>query len=293
MTFRNIEIFLSICENENSVTKAAQKLMISQPSATAALKDIENELGVPLFDRLGRKLYLNEAGKKFQDYALRIHNLEESMEQTFHEWKSHESIHMGASLTIGGRYLVPYIQKYKTDHPDVMVQSVVEPSLNLEQKILKNIIDFAIVEIPVVHPLLKEIPFLEEELVAIEPLAWPFQSMKMEELMQQPLLLRNRGSGTRDIIDEVFKEHQFFVQPVMESFSEMAIINGVEAGMAISILPYSVAAEAIRQKKVRMLSLTDVHFPQRFCVVYHKEKVLSENMLDFIQLVTGSAFCYY
>lgn len=80
MTLRHMNIFLTVCENENNMTKTAEKLFMTQPAVTLAIKEIEKYYGVALFDRIGKKLYLTDAGNQFKEYALRIGALFDDME---------------------------------------------------------------------------------------------------------------------------------------------------------------------------------------------------------------------
>ena len=88
MTIRHVHIFLSVCECGNNLTKAAEKLYMAQPAVTLAIKEIEKYYGVNLFDRIGKRLYITEAGKQFREYAIRISTLFDDMEKGLKDWDS-------------------------------------------------------------------------------------------------------------------------------------------------------------------------------------------------------------
>lgn len=285
MTYRNIEIFLAICANGNSITKAAETLFISQPTVTMNLQDMEKELGVLLFDRIGRKLYLTDAGWKFRDYALRIHGLQTDMEKTFRNWEREEKIYIGASMTVGSCYLSGYMKAFMQICPSVKMQTVVAPSSDLEQMILKNQIDFAIVEMPMHSLAVRFDPYMEKDLIVLAPPSFGKASISLSEFARQPLVLRNTGSGTREIIDAAMSGKNIKVEPVMESVSAMALLDAVRSGLGFSILPEGIAESLVKRGEAKIISVRGLHFPQTYYLAYHKDKVLSENMKKFIACV--------
>lgn len=289
MTYRNIEIFLSICENGNSITKAAEALFISQPTVTMNLRDMEKELGVLLFDRIGRKLYLTDAGRKFKDYALRIHGLQTDMEKTFRSWDREETIFIGASMTVGSCYLSEYMKAFRQICPDVRTRTIVAPSSNLEQMILKNRIDFAVVEMPMHSPAVRFDSYMEKDLVVLAPPSFEKENISLSEFVRQPLVLRNTGSGTREIFDAVMSGKNIRVEPMMESVSAMALLDAVRNGLGFSVLPEGIAEPLVRRGEAKIISVRGLHFPQTYYLAYHKDKVLSDNMKKFMECVTTNA----
>lgn len=289
MTYRNIEIFLSICENGNSITKAAEALFISQPTVTMNLRDMEKELGVLLFDRIGRKLYLTDAGRKFKDYALRIHGLQTDMEKTFRSWDREETIFIGASMTVGSCYLSEYMKAFRQICPDVRTRTIVAPSSNLEQMILKNRIDFAVVEMPMHSQAVRFDSYMEKDLVVLAPPSFEKENISLSEFVRQPLVLRNTGSGTREIFDAVMSGKKIRVEPVMESVSAMALLDAVRNGLGFSVLPEGIAEPLVRRGEAKIISVRGLHFPQTYYLAYHKDKVLSDNMKKFMECVTTNA----
>lgn len=289
MTYRNIEIFLSICENGNSITKAAEALFISQPTVTMNLRDMEKELGVLLFDRIGRKLYLTDAGRKFKDYALRIHGLQTDMEKTFRSWDREETIFIGASMTVGSCYLSEYMKAFRQICPDVRTRTIVAPSSNLEQMILKNRIDFAVVEMPMHSQAVRFDSYMEKDLVVLAPPSFEKENISLSEFVRQPLVLRNTGSGTREIFDAVMSGKNIRVEPVMESVSAMALLDAVRNGLGFSVLPEGIAEPLVRRGEAKIISVRGLHFPQTYYLAYHKDKVLSDNMKKFMECVTTNA----
>ena len=105
MTIRHLKIFLSVCENSFHTTKAAEELHMTQPAVSLAIKELEQHYGVILFDRIGRRLKITEAGQRLMEYSSHIISLFDDMEKGMKDWDSFGIIRIGASITIGSQFL--------------------------------------------------------------------------------------------------------------------------------------------------------------------------------------------
>lgn len=289
MTMRHLNIFVTVCQ-QNSITKAAKKLYLSQPAVSIAVKELEDYYQVQLFERYGHKIYLTEVGKKTYDYAVHIASLFDEMESAIGDWGEKGKIRIGASITIGN-YLMPgYIKRYKERYPQVTPIVTINSSDLIEQMILSNEIDVGLIEGMVHSDNIMSLPFLEDTLVIIcgcENLLLKKKAVKIQDLKEQDLLLREKNSGTRELIDSVFALHDIIITPVWESTSTHAIIDAVSMEIGISILPLRLVQEAVAEGKVKILSAKGVEFKRQFHFVYHKNKYLSENIQNFKGLCCG------
>jgi len=148
MTLRHLKIFIAICDNDFNTTKAAASLHMAQPAVSLALSEIEKYYGVKLFDRIGRRLSITEAGKRFHEYASRITLLFDDMEKGMRDWDTFGKLRVGASIAIGSRFLPEYVSRFYETHPGTDVQVLVAPTDQLEQKLLSNELDFALIGHP-------------------------------------------------------------------------------------------------------------------------------------------------
>ena len=146
MTVRHMRIFCAVCENDCSTTKAAAQLNMSQPAVSLAVKELEDSYEVRLFNRIGRRLSITSAGEIFLRYARRILALFSGVEREMRDWNRFGKLRIGASLTIGGQLLPRYVGLFKKCHPEAEIDVLVAPSSELEQKVLDNELDFALVE---------------------------------------------------------------------------------------------------------------------------------------------------
>ena len=289
MTIKHIRIFLAVCECGNSVSAAAKKLYTTQPSVTIAIQELEQHFGTLLFDRISRRLYLTEAGKEFLNYAQRISGLFDDMEKGLRDWDSVGLLRVGASVTIGSQFMPAYVEAFNELHPGAKVHVQIGPSRILEQKLMTNELDLALVEIPVHDRNLHAEVYMEDYLQAIAPARSPFwqgQVLTLAELKEQNVLLREPGSGTREIFDQTTQQAGVKVEPIWEGTSTTALINAVIHGVGITIAPRRMVRDCLERGLVYGIGVEGLTFGQQFYIVYHKDKHLTRLIQDFIRICT-------
>ena len=270
-----MRIFLAVTENGNNLTRTANQLYMAQPAVTVAIQELEQYYGVNLFDRLGKRLYLTEAGKQFREYVVRILGLFDDMEEGMKSWGSRGVLRVGSSITIGSQFMPGYVEEYAKTHPNIDTQVLIGPSDRIEKKILNNELDIALVESPVHESHLIAEQYMEDYLVIIAPgnskerdlynsfcedqretqrqeasakqqerpdeiqdeSPKEIQEMTVEEFASQRLLLREPGSGTRESIEKVLEPFSIQLKTSWEATSTTALVNAVISGLGISIVP--------------------------------------------------------
>lgn len=288
MNIRHLQIFISVCDHNNSITQAAKALYMTQPSVTQAVRELENYYGVRLFDRISRRLYLTAAGEEFREYALRLTGIYDDMEKRFKNWDGSGALRVGASMTIGSSMMPSLIHAYQEKHPDTEVKVTVQPSRILQQKLITNELDLALVETAVHSSVLQEEKFGEDVLCVIAPpSADPrmFSKMTDDRFASQRFLLREEGSGSREIFEQVMGSRNLAVTPVWEAESTTALINAVQQGMGISVLPRLLVRDAVKAGLVKEIKVKGFHFTQNFFVVYHKDKLITGLIRDFLNIL--------
>ena len=287
MTLRHIKIFLAVCESQNNVTRAAEKLLMAQPAVSLALSELEAYYEVKLFDRLSRRLYLTEAGRRFRDYAAHITALLDELERSMRSRDSLGLLRVGASISIGSQLLPGFVTACLERYPGVDVRVRVERSEALEKLLLENELDFALMEGVVHQPALVSEDFLEDDLAVVSPSDGPFrqgQLLSRDEFLNQRLLLRERGSGTREIFDSVLAAADLSVQPVWESVSTEALINAVLSGLGLSVLPWRMVRRAVEEGRLHTLQVEGLAFHRKLHILYHRDKFLTQAARDFLEL---------
>lgn len=287
MTIRHLKIFLSVCNNDYNTTKAAAELIMTQPAVSLAIKELEQYYGVTLFDRIGRRLRITECGQRFREYASHIITLFDEMERGMKNWDFFGVIRVGASITIGSQFLPNYVKAFYNRYPNTEVRATVEPSEQLEQKLLRNELDFALIEGVSHVPSLVCEEYMEDSLAVICPADGWFASgqvLTVKEFREQRFLLREHGSGTRETFDRAAEQAGFAVSPCWEAMSTTALINGVINGLGITVLPYRMVTAPLEHGLVVAVRVEGMDFRRKFNIIYHKEKFLTASARDFIDL---------
>ena len=270
-----------------NTTKAAEQLHMTQPAVSLAISELENYYGVRLFDRISRRLYLSEAGRRFREYSRSISLTFDDMEKTVREWEKNGVIRVGASISIGSMLLPEYAAQFRVTHPDTTVRVKVDRSDRLEQATLRNELDFALMEGIVHDENLVSEDFMEDSLAVIAS-SERFENgtvIAPDEFLRMDFLLREHGSGTREVFDSTLAALEYpLPEPAWESLSTAALMNAACAGLGVAIIPKRMADEKIAGGHVAQLFVDGIEFRRKYKIVYQKNKHLTSAALDFLDL---------
>lgn len=287
MTIRHMIIFRTVCETGYNSTKAAEALHMTQPAVSLAIKELEQYYGVHLFDRIGRRLQITDAGQHFLQYAIHISDLFSDMETGLRDWDSKGVLRIGASITIGSQFLPSYVKAFSELRPGLDVRVTVEQSERLEQKILANELDCALIEGIAHDPNIVSEAYMEDHLSVIcgTDKGWTQgQVISIEDFQRQRFLLREKGSGTREVFDRVITQAGIHVTPVWEAMSTTALVNAVINGLGIAVLPHRMILPALRQGLICTVKVDGLSFNRNFHIIHHKDKFLTASAKKFIAL---------
>ena len=287
MTFRHLKIFVSLYENNFNTTKTAASMHMTQPAVSLAVKELEQYYGVALFDRIGNRLKITPAGLRFYEYSSHIIALFDEMDNSMKNWDLAGTIRVGSSITIGSQFLPAYVNSFQSRYPGTRVKAQIAPSKQLEQMILNNELDFALIEGSSHNPSFICEEYMEDHLTVICPANGQFQpgqEISIHEFCQQNFLLREHGSGTRETFENTIAAAGFSIEPIWEAVSTTALVNAVISGIGISILPHRMIADAIQQSQVIAVTVKGLEFKRKFNIIYHQKKFLTAAARSFIEL---------
>lgn len=287
MTLRHMMIFRAICENECNLTRAAESMHMTQPAVSLAVKELEQYYGVHLFERIGRRLQITDAGKQFFHYAVHIATLFEDMETGLRDWESKGVLRVGASITIGSQFLPGYVKRFSKQFPETDVRVTIEQSERLEKKLLTNELDFALIEGISHDPNIISESYMEDYLSVVCPADGKWkqgQKISQEEFKRQRFLLRESGSGTREVFDRAVEQAGLLITPVWEAMSTTALMNAVIHKLGIAVLPYRMIQSAMEQGLVVTVEVEGIRFERNFYMIYHKDKFLTASVKAFMEL---------
>jgi DNA-binding transcriptional LysR family regulator len=203
-----------------SVSKAADQLMVSQPAVSKQLRELERELGTPLFDRLPRGVRPTEAGVILADYAKRIFALAAEAEQRLAELRGLErgELRIGSSTTIAVYLLPPVFVAFRKAYPGVKLTVDIANTHDIQDRMAEGKIDVALTEGDADEADFEVSPFMTDELICIAAPDHPLASKKgvsAEVLCREPFIVREAGSGTRAIVEHALVARGLSVTPVM------------------------------------------------------------------------------
>lgn len=265
MNLQQLRTFRVVAQ-QRSYSRAAQQLYLSQPGVSLQVRALEQSIGMPLFERSGRQLRLTEAGVALLDYAERILSLVDESQQALEELgNARRGIVRVAASTTAGIYIVPRaLGGFHRQNPGVRLTLDVVNRFTVAERLLRDEVDVAVMGlIEDAHDLQVE-PFLPNELVVIASPHHPLAQRKriaVSELVNDTMLLRERGSGTRTDIERMFAQGKLVMRQGMELRSSGAIKQAVAADLGIAIIPlHAIELELLAK---RLVTLDVEGFPIR------------------------------
>jgi DNA-binding transcriptional LysR family regulator len=274
-----MDLFCKIADLK-SFSRAAESLSLTQPTASGHIKNLEEEFGVRLFDRLGREVTLTEAGKILYDFAQQIIALRQEAVDAMTEYAgAHRgALHIGAS-SIPGDYLLPRVLgQFKKAYPNVHLCLKIEDSGVISQQVLDGGVDLGVVGAKLNDNRLIYEAFAKDELVLIVPPDHPWanrKSVSVKELEGRPFLQREEGSGTRRIMEERLSPLGLKPKDLMtiaELGSNEGIREAVKAGMGISILSRLAVRSDLEAGLLNEITLEEVDLARDIYTVTHKAR---------------------
>ncbi|MFW2578125.1 LysR substrate-binding domain-containing protein [Aliarcobacter butzleri] len=285
MTLKELSFFYKLCENPQ-VTQVASELNISQSAISLAIKSLENSLNEQLFDRIGKKLILNEKGKYFKEKTLPSYLALIDASTIFQENKLAGNIKIAASKTISN-YIMPniyydFLSKYK----DVKLDILTINSSNIIDKILKSELDIGLIEVDTQNSSLIKEKLADDELIVVSS-DEKHPQIAFIDAIKKRWILREIGSGTREIfinqIREISKELDIFMQ--LQDFEEIKTIV-LNNKNTVTSLSKVIVQKELDEKRLFQIKLKNLELKREFYLVYHKEKsknLLFETFVEFIK----------
>lgn len=285
-TLRQLEVFLATARGEN-ISRAAESLAMSQSAASGALRELEHQFGVSLFDRAGKRLKLNELGRVLLPKAQSLLEQAGELERLLAGNTEMGELKVGATLTIGNYLAVGIMARYMNEVPGVRVALEVGNTAHIALQVLHFRLDIGLIEGELQHPDLEAMPWRDDELVVFccpdHPLA-KAGKLGEDELLAATWILREQGSGTRQTFDRAMHGLLPRLNILLELQHTEAIKRAVEAGLGIGCLSRVTLVEAFRRGSLVPLATPGRDFSRRFYAVLHKQKFRSRGIERWLEL---------
>ena len=293
-TLRQLQVFLAIAHQQN-VSKAALQLSLSQSAASSALKELEQQFDLQLFDRIGKRLQLNEQGRLIRPKAEALLAQAGELEQTLAKQADAGHLKVGATLTIGNYLAVNIMAEMMRQQPNINIHLEVANTATISQKVLNYDLDIGLIEGELQNSDLEVTPWRDDELAVFcspqHPLAKKVlakQTITDNDLLAARWILRETGSGTQ----QAFERAMHGIFPNLEVAHELqhteAIKRAVEANLGISCLSEITLKDVFERGNLIRLPVPHRDFKRKFYFIIHKQKYRSAGIEQWISLCQTS-----
>ena len=284
ITRKHLAIFKTVAKTK-SMSKAAKLLYISQPTISQKIQEIEDEYQVKLFERYSKTLFISEEGQTLLVKANQILNLYDEIEHIFTKTKQFP-LKIGATLTIGSTLISPILKKLKDKYQDITFQVYIDNTNVIEEKLLNNTLDIALVEGTIINQDLIVEPVIKDRVVFVFAQDYPLNNVKvmsLTELSLHPFIDREQGSGTRNQLDECLKNNNIFLEPAWQCHSWESVKQAVLNGHGIALMPMKIIENEVIEKSIQVINVNNISIERDFSICYHKNKSINKKMQAFIK----------
>jgi DNA-binding transcriptional LysR family regulator len=284
MELRQLEYFIVLCE-ELHFTKAAERLGISQPNLSQQIRILEGELGTPLFDRIGKRIALTEAGRLLQEQSgqifTKLHFIEDAIAEL-------SNIQRG-KLTIGvlpsdlDYRMTEFIVEFHRQYPNIFLTVI--GSVEILKQVLDNEMDIGITILPEFNDKITAIPLYREEYVLVVSETHPWatrSSVRLEEIQHISNVTFPKGYLGRELIDNYCKQCGFALDPIIETTTVFSLLNLVDENIGGTVLPKKLV-DLFHHRRLKFIQITNPTPVRELGIVYRNDRFLSQTAKAVIQ----------
>lgn len=287
-TLHQLKVFETVARH-GSFTRAAEELFITQPTVSSQVKQLTKAVGLPLFEQIGKSLYLTDAGTDLLSTCQDVFERLENFEMKVADLKGTKQGELRLAVITTAKYFVPrLLGSFCQDYPGIDVALNVTNHQEIKQRMLGNEDDLYIVSNPHKDIDLTSQPFLDNPLVVVAKkdhyLAGK-QNIALEHFNDKPFIMREKGSGTRDAILKLFAEHDISVKVKLELGSNEAIKQAIAGGLGISVLSEHCLISEGSSGELTVLDFQYFPIKRRWFVCHlagKKLSVIAQAFLDYL-----------
>jgi DNA-binding transcriptional LysR family regulator len=296
MDLWRLQIFCRVVELK-SFSKAAKAVFLSQPTVSSHIKDLEDHFECKLVDRLGREVIPTKAGSLLYSYATKIIALKQEAEHALNEFQGRIKgrLTIGGSTIPAGYILPPLIGRFKEGYPGIMVTLMQGDTARIIRDTVEGNVEIGVVGAKTRIAQLTQRKILNDEMFLIIPQNHRWATRRhimLDELVDEPFIIREPGSGTRTSMEHVFdKANQPL--PTMNIVAEMgsteAVRQGIKAGVGVSILSECAVGEELAAGTLRKVKIKGLSFKRAFYLTVHRHRTQSPLCRTFVEFLVGES----
>lgn len=278
VTFHQLKVF-EVTARRGSFTRAAEELFLTQPTVSIQMKQLTKAVGLPLFEQVGKRLYLTEAGRALLSTCQDIFERLDQFEMTVSDLQGLQQGQLRLSVVTTAKYVIPrLLGPFCQQYPGIDVALIVTNHENILERLKENLDDLYIPsQVPEMMDVFSQ-PFLENPLVVIASrhhLLAGTGDIPIERLNNESFIMREPGSGTRQAVEQLFDAHNISIRVRLELGSNEAIKQAVAGGLGISVLSRHCMALEGQTGQIAILNVEGFPIPRHWHIVHPKGKHLS------------------
>ncbi len=289
INFNQLRVFHQAAKNM-SFTEAAKELFITQPAVTAHIRLFEDYSNLKLFQKRGRKIFLTDEGKALYEYTRRIFDYEKEIENLIDDLKKLKRgiLRLGTSKSYARYHMYLLVTKFRRVYPHIKINLDEGSSLDIIHSLLDLKNEMAVIAKVEDNPDVCFLPFSREEVVLILAPKHPLATKRLispSDLAKEPLITKERGSGTRKLVNEFFKEHGISPEILMETSNAEFIKQVVQRGDGVAFIVKEAAAVELQEKKLVTVPIKGQKIFLDVSIAYLKNQHLSPPAQAFLEIL--------
>ena len=292
LTLRQIEVFNAVARHRN-YTRAAEELHLSQPAVSMQIRQLEDSIGLPLFEQVGKKIHLTEGGRQMFSYGRSIANLLDQAEEVFEALKGVERGTLTISVaSTASHFATRLLAEFSKQRAGITISLDVTNRESLRRQLENNEPDLVIMGQPPRSVDVEATPFTENPLVMIAPVGHPLATQKnisLAHFANENFVVRELGSGTRGATQHFFDDHDVPFNKVIEMTSNEAIRQAVEAGLGLGVVSIHTLELELETGRLAILDVQDFPIMRHWYLIQRKGKRLSPAAQAFRAFVLEQA----
>lgn len=287
-TLNQLQIFLKIVQTE-SITKASEELFLTQPAVSIQLKNFQNQFDIPLTEIVGRKIYITDFGKEIAEVAETIINQVNAINYKTLAFKGQLSGRLKVSVVSTGKYIMPYfLADFMQKHSEVELLMDVTNKNKVIESLENNEIDYALVSLLPPKLTIEKLDLLQNKLFLVGNTKTKFKkgTNSKEIFKDLPLIYREKGSGTRQTMENFLESNNLTAIKKMELTSNEAVKQALLAGLGYSIMPLIGIKNELHNKELQIIPVKGLPIKTNWSLIWLKEKNLSpvsKAFLDYLK----------
>lgn len=289
ITIRHLKIFIAVAETKK-MSIAAEHLYISQPTVSQTISELEQYYNTKLFERYPKELYITNAGSVLLEYANHVVKSFDNLNETMLKSEYNNTLRIGGTLTVGNCILCQILDELKLVNPKIDVSVQIDNTKTIENMLLQNELDVAIVEGNITKKEIITKPIIKDCLVLIcsKNHAFAKESFVSKELLsQENFILREKGSGTRELFENFMFVNQLSLNIKWESSSSSAIKQAVMHNYGLSVISARLIRKELENNDLCIVHIKDCMWKRFFYLCYHRNKTITKQIENFNKIASS------